>query len=306
MSWIAGAQLGRITSYPLGQSFETIQEAIAASPARSTIVIRSGTYAEQLIIDKPLTLLGRGQVALESPDVETDADNVVLSIVEAEGVTIENLRIEAFYTGIEIRRSSCSIVKCALDVSGVGIQIEARGSERVHVQECIVRHPKVPGGGTGILILGAGSVDLRSCTFERLATGVISAGLTAMRIHDCSFQDCFDSLVLSGLGETVLIGNRFEGSRNVALRTGWTPQPYPGGLVGSLAFVDNVFLDSARWGIDLCVDVDDGTWRLNYEGTIVGTGNVIEDDGLGYGPYCPSDYAWPDGFFAEPEPASDE
>ena len=48
-------------------SYTTITEAINAAPAHSTIEICAGTYAEQLSINKPLTLKGIGEVNITSP-----------------------------------------------------------------------------------------------------------------------------------------------------------------------------------------------------------------------------------------------
>jgi len=302
LSCFAADGPGSITSYPLGTSFETIQEAIDASIDGSTIVIREGDYFESLVIGKSLTLLGIGEVRLTHPDPEPAFGEAVLRVLDAKGVTVENLTIVAADIGIEMRRSSCAVLGCTIEVGrhGLGVYVEARGSEAIRIHQCDVLHPKAPLGGDGVAIIGAGSVVIAESTFTRLGNGVVSGSLTTALIRDCSFIGCYEAILLPDVSESTLIGNRLEGSLNVALSISWTPQLYPGGLVGALALVDNVFLGSSRWDIDLCSESDDGARHLLFEGPIVGSGNVFGEGAYGYyGPYCPPDYTWPAGFFAD-------
>ena len=63
-------------------SYETISEAVAEANDNDTIQIYSGTYKETLVLDKPLTLIGKGDVTLTF-----DGDTVFTSQAAIAGET---------------------------------------------------------------------------------------------------------------------------------------------------------------------------------------------------------------------------
>jgi hypothetical protein len=86
-----------------GCQFTSIQAAIDAASEGATITIGKGTYAENVVVDKPVTLLGSGTETVIEPAVSKPvcaggslcagaASNIVL--VEADNVTISKLRLE--------------------------------------------------------------------------------------------------------------------------------------------------------------------------------------------------------------------
>ncbi|WP_165076711.1 lectin like domain-containing protein, partial [Methanogenium sp. MK-MG] len=63
--------------------YSTIQEAVDAAVSGDTIVVESGTYPEELELDKPITLLGVGMPVLATPEngigMECEADNITIA-----------------------------------------------------------------------------------------------------------------------------------------------------------------------------------------------------------------------------------
>jgi nitrous oxidase accessory protein NosD len=63
------AATARATTF-LVRPGQSIQAAIDAAPAGSTVLIGEGSYRENLLIERPVTLRGRGHVLLEPPAVQ--------------------------------------------------------------------------------------------------------------------------------------------------------------------------------------------------------------------------------------------
>lgn len=86
-----------------GCAFTSINAAIEAASEGATITIGKGTYAENVVVTKPVTLNGSGKGTVIEPAVSNpvcgggslcggSASNIVL--VEADNVTIHNLKLE--------------------------------------------------------------------------------------------------------------------------------------------------------------------------------------------------------------------
>ena len=101
------AMASTIAVCPSGCTYSTIQAGINAATAGDTVVVGAGTYVENVVIDKPLTLQGirRKKVTIE-PAVSNlncntggggslcggAASNIIL--VQADDVTIEGLTLD--------------------------------------------------------------------------------------------------------------------------------------------------------------------------------------------------------------------
>jgi parallel beta-helix repeat protein len=87
--------------------FHTIQEAINAASDGDTVYVRAGTYAENVVLNKSLSLIGE--------DAETtiiDGEyrpGAIGAAVTAEGVTITGFTLRQSGTGISVRNSSTVI-----------------------------------------------------------------------------------------------------------------------------------------------------------------------------------------------------
>lgn len=79
----------RPVSVVVGEDEETIQAAVDAAPANTTVVVPDGHYEEKIEIDRPITLAGDGSVTIEGPSfgsvVTTTADRTAIIDVEITG-----------------------------------------------------------------------------------------------------------------------------------------------------------------------------------------------------------------------------
>jgi parallel beta-helix repeat protein len=102
--------------------YATIQAAINAADPGETIFVRSGTYFEQLVIDKAVRLVG------EHPETTTirSGDNVVIS-VKSDGVEVANFTVKTDVGSVAVYASSasnCSIINNKIFSSYTGVRFE--------------------------------------------------------------------------------------------------------------------------------------------------------------------------------------
>src|SRR5450759_1521089 len=99
----AAPALASPTVCSTGCFFTSIQSAINAAQSGATITIGKGSYEENVVVNKPLTLRGAGFTTVIYPKVSKpvcspgtlcggEASNIIL--VEASNVTITSLRLE--------------------------------------------------------------------------------------------------------------------------------------------------------------------------------------------------------------------
>src|SRR5690606_6442954 len=113
---VAGAGGARFLLVGNG-GFDTIQAAIDAAVDGDTILIAAGTYAENLVVDKAVTLAGVGEVILQG--TFTSSNGIAGTVydhlksgaysagdpaiqVAADDVAIKNVKIREFFQGIRI------------------------------------------------------------------------------------------------------------------------------------------------------------------------------------------------------------
>ncbi|MDO1448197.1 nitrous oxide reductase family maturation protein NosD [Rhodocytophaga aerolata] len=113
---------------------QSIKKAIQLAQPHDTISIREGIYLEsEIIIDKPLTIIGRNNPVIDGQltgeIITIQADSVVL-----EGVTLQNVKTSAIkdYAAVRISRSKhCTIRNNHIKNAFFGIYLEKADSCRV-------------------------------------------------------------------------------------------------------------------------------------------------------------------------------
>jgi eukaryotic-like serine/threonine-protein kinase len=115
---------------PSGAEFSSIRDAVAWSSGGDTIRVESGTYAENFILDKKVTLIGvdTGSGAPVIQPVKGGDDiGIIADGCSVEGFTIENGTAD----GIHITSSSNTIQGNTIRDNGVGIALVTSGKNTI-------------------------------------------------------------------------------------------------------------------------------------------------------------------------------
>jgi sulfatase modifying factor 1 len=172
-----------LTVCPSGCDFTSIQAAISAAPEGSTIQVKAGTYKENLIITKPLSLVGEGP---GKTIIQGGIAILATKIINVTGFTVQG-------QGIQVQDSqTVSLLNNVIEKSASdGLSIA--NSATVTVRESTIQNSKGSGiviglgskaaisantihgnGGDGISI-GASQADLR----DNLITNNAGCGIRA-------------------------------------------------------------------------------------------------------------------------------
>jgi len=126
---------GTVTVSTAGGDFLTAQAAIDASPPGTTIEIL-GTVDGQVIVNKPVTLVGSGAgstlrmqgAPLATPDesAATASSSAVVIIRDTSGVTISNMTLSGPEDGLQIRNST--------DITVIGITATNNGDDGIDIR----------------------------------------------------------------------------------------------------------------------------------------------------------------------------
>lgn len=163
----------RVTVCRTGCDFAKISEAIAALPSPSTIVLRPGVYAESVIIERPLSLLGEDltKTTIAGEITVRNAQNVTLSQITLQG----SLHVQA---GREVRLEKLEIT------GGGGDGLAVSNSTAVRVKESQITDHKADGLAItsseveleGNLIGGNGGCGIRADGTSRVLGGKNRSG----------------------------------------------------------------------------------------------------------------------------------
>ncbi|CAA7600064.1 Pectin lyase fold/virulence factor [Acididesulfobacillus acetoxydans] len=134
------AGMPRLTVGP-GESFKTINSAIKAAQPGQTIDIKGGTYPEHVVIDKPVALVGQGDVRVDGGN----RGNVIL-VAKTHGVSITNVTLLNSggpgilpYAGIKIDDSRC------VSVDHVVMRNIEHGVYLQQSNDCLIRDTDIAG-----------------------------------------------------------------------------------------------------------------------------------------------------------------
>ena len=164
-----------------GCDFTSLQDAITLAPPGATILVKAGTYTEDLYIPKSVNLLGEG------------ADRVVLKPVL--GPTVNIWPVE----GIEVRIAGFKIV--GQEESGVGIE----GNARV-----VLKGVEVTGSQTaGIYIDGPASVVLEDSKVYHNYVGVSASGSARVEIRNSAvYKNEFNGIEVADSAQVEIFAAR--------------------------------------------------------------------------------------------------
>lgn len=142
-----------------------LEEAIAAAPAGGVVSIPPGTYATNVLIDKPLSLIGMGQVVLDG--------------LRRGSV----LRVQ---TSGAVKVAGVLIVGGRTNMAGGGIALL---EGEVECLQCTFRYNEAPVHGGGGLYVRGGTAKVTACRFEG-NTGRQGAAVLVDEVGKLVMRDC--------------------------------------------------------------------------------------------------------------------
>lgn len=152
--------------------YATLTAALAAATDGDVLTVAPGTYRENVVIDRTVTVRGPERAAAGSVRI-APADGVALTV--RASVLVEDLQLE----GQDAASPAVLVEDCAPELNGLRVMtrsaagIEVRGGARPTVRRCVVDNP----AGIGISVTGAAGGVYEECE-------VVSAGQSGIAVRD--------------------------------------------------------------------------------------------------------------------------
>ncbi len=202
LTWLAAALLagpacaqemapilpGALEGRPPAGELSPLQARLDAAPAGATVVVEPGLYVGDLVLDKPVRLVGRGRPVLRG----SGQGSVVR--VRADGVTVEGFRIDGRRGG-DLSRDSAGVHSASRDTTLRDLEIVEslfgvylREADGAVVERCRIRG--IPGRDPG-----------------EKGSGIHAYNLEHFRFDDNEMVDVRDGLYLQNASKGTLRGN---------------------------------------------------------------------------------------------------
>jgi nitrous oxidase accessory protein len=233
--------------------YSSISAAVKAANSGDTILIGPGTYVENVVVDKPLTIVStNGAQATVIKASDTSKDVFLLSGTD---ITIQGLTIAGGNTGVEFgHTSNCILTKCVVNGNVFGVYLSGATSN-------LVSNNNLNNNGFGIYLDGSSGNKLtsNSASFEKGGGGKasLSDGIYMFNSHSNNIAGC-------DLSNNNNFGASFYQSSNNVL-------------------TNNTFSSNAQFGVRLRDGADNNkfsfnTFKANVEnGVLIGnsSGNTF-------------------------------
>ena len=154
-------------------NFSSINAAVTAAPVGGTVVVCSGTYKEDVLVNKSLKLQGRG-ATIDATGLENGIQ-VVASQVDIDGFTTENANGEGVLVGVDVLTDAALLPASGPVLSDVTVRdVEAINNDKGFVPGSEVGNCKYPGDcGGGIHFNGTTHSVVQDSTVTGNADGVL-------------------------------------------------------------------------------------------------------------------------------------
>lgn len=257
----------------------SVKEAIAMASEYDTVLVKKGTYKEfNLIIDKPLTLLGKGYPVIDGED-----QGEIITIT-SDGVTVDGLFIinvgtsyTSDYAAIRVVKSKNFLIQnVVLEKLFFGIYLEKSQHGRVYNNKIIGDAVEEFNSGNGIQLWYCQNIDVESNIVQHVRDGIylefsdyiniknnrssdnVRYGLHFMFSNNDTYQNnIFEN---NGAGVAVMFSKEIIMQDNI-FRKNWGPTSY--GLllkeINDAEIKGNTFEDNTT-GITI-----EGSNRVRYE-----------------------------------------
>ena len=184
----APSQIIIVSQEPGKGDTHSISEAMRMARSHAHIRVQPGIYREQLIIDKPVKLVGEGaceQIVVESyvPCLHIKHDLVTLSNMTVRGKCNPDHK---HYPAIYIDKAQPTLKHCdVVSESDVGIGIRGLGADP-EIQSCYIHRTR----GDGIFFADHARGLVEKCTIvHNEGSGIVIGQETHPRLKECSIRE---------------------------------------------------------------------------------------------------------------------
>jgi PGF-pre-PGF domain-containing protein len=187
------------------EDYPTIQEAVDAALPGDVVLVRSGVYEENVVVDRPLTLVGSGDPVINGNG--RDALTLTGANITVRGLTLTNGGDGVVVTGENATLKDLTVTGCRGDgialegaayASVIGADVRNAGRTGIRVNEttgtALLQCNVSESGADGIAVNSSGSFTLTGCTI----LGNAGAGLA------------LDSVKNGQVSGTAMTGNRWN------------------------------------------------------------------------------------------------
>jgi parallel beta-helix repeat protein len=130
-----------------GAQYHTISEAVKSAQPGDTVLVGPGTYVENILVDKPITVVStNGASATVIKAAETSKDVFVLSGTD---IAVQGFTITAGKTGVTFgHTSNCALTRCVVNGNVFGVYLSGATGN-------LVSNNNLNGNGFGIYLDGS-------------------------------------------------------------------------------------------------------------------------------------------------------
>ena len=153
-----------------GGEYRTISEAVKTAQPGDTVLVGPGTYSENIVVDKPLTVVStNGASATVVKAADTSKDVFVLS---GSGITIQGFTVTAGKMGVTFgRTSNCVLTACVMNGNVFAVYLSGATGN-------LVSNNNLNGNGFGIYLDGSSGNKLSNNSASNEKGGGENASLS--------------------------------------------------------------------------------------------------------------------------------
>jgi parallel beta-helix repeat protein len=217
------------------QDYSTIGEAVSHASAGDTILIQSGVYNENLIIDKSLTLEGQNQansiIIGKGDSTPTSVLKLAANGVKVSGLTIEsisNSNKSKYAYGIWVEGDNCTItgniiqntyigIFCSIQSSTTITQNTITGSIKDGIRFCAgsqnnISNNNIISNAVSGIALGGYSNTVEGNNLQNNTRGLGLGASNSVVFHNAMVSNTESGIFLSG-SKNVIVGNEIDSNK---------------------------------------------------------------------------------------------
>ena len=214
--------------------YARIVDAVAAAPAGATLAVCAGTYDENVVVDRSVTIVGDGAIIVAP-------SNEVPFTITAADVTIQGFEIQSTRDAVVVDGASDTVLAALAITSAGGWGVDAAGASGLSL-----RDSTITGVAQGGVNVSGGDVTVSGVTMTAPQSFGINAEDADLTVEDTTIvgtvmlsDDVTDGIGINTAGGTVTLrGGSVDASGGVGLWTDGTAVDIDG-----TTFDSNVYLN---------------------------------------------------------------